>query len=511
MALRVADLLADRELGLELVAGGRGLEERGLIRWAHISELPDPTPWLEGGEVLLLTGLGVRDREDLQRSLVAGLDRCGCAGIGFGVGIWVDAVPPALIAECDERRLPLFTVPYETPFLAVTKKVSQAIAADHYAALRSAVDLHRAMLAAVVGGRGVEAVLGTAAAAMPDFAALVLDAYGQLLARHDPSGVARDLDHATLWRTIVPHPPPYRFTEQAGGLAVTGSAIRVGDEVEAILLLVGGRPLREQETLLLEQAVAGITLELARGASAREVRRTRLEDLLSDAEQPSGHHPLERGLERLGFALERGYHVLCLRLPRHVSERALCALAEDVLAAEGPPLVARAAGHVYCVVQPGDSDAGERLANMARARLWRGLRVGRSRPVAHLSDLGPALREAAAAAAHAGGDGVQDITALGMAGLISALRSDPISSAFLSQVLGPILAHDAREPATLISTLRAYLRHGCRPGPAAAELRVHRHTLAYRLDRIRELTGRDPRDGTNLLEFGLALELLQSS
>ncbi len=36
---------------------------------------------------------------------------------------------------------------------------------------------------------------------------------------------------------------------------------------------------------------------------------------------------------------------------------------------------------------------------------------------------------------------------------------------------------------------------------------MHRHTLAYRLDRIRDLTGRDPRSGEHLLEFGLALEL----
>ena len=60
----------------------------------------------------------------------------------------------------------------------------------------------------------------------------------------------------------------------------------------------------------------------------------------------------------------------------------------------------------------------------------------------------------------------------------------------------------------MIASLRAYLEHGCRPGPAAAELRIHRHTLAYRLDRITALTGRDPRDGAHLVSYGVALELL---
>ena len=60
-----------------------------------------------------------------------------------------------------------------------------------------------------------------------------------------------------------------------------------------------------------------------------------------------------------------------------------------------------------------------------------------------------------------------------------------------------------------MSTLAAYLRHGCRPGPAAKELSIHRHTLSYRLERIAELTGRDPRDGDHLLAFTLALALAE--
>ena len=45
------------ELELQVVAGAAGLDRA--VRWVHISELADPTPWLSGGEVLLTTGLGV--------------------------------------------------------------------------------------------------------------------------------------------------------------------------------------------------------------------------------------------------------------------------------------------------------------------------------------------------------------------------------------------------------------------------------------------------------------------
>ena len=46
-----------RELELEIAAGEAGLDRA--VRWVHISELADPTPWLSGGELLLTTGLGL--------------------------------------------------------------------------------------------------------------------------------------------------------------------------------------------------------------------------------------------------------------------------------------------------------------------------------------------------------------------------------------------------------------------------------------------------------------------
>ena len=51
--LTVRGLVA--EMGLALAAGEAGADAP--VRWVHISELPDPTPWLSGGELLLTTGI----------------------------------------------------------------------------------------------------------------------------------------------------------------------------------------------------------------------------------------------------------------------------------------------------------------------------------------------------------------------------------------------------------------------------------------------------------------------
>ena len=55
------------EMGLALAAGEEGADAP--VRWVHISELPDPTPWLSGGELLLTTGIQL-DSEQRQREFV---------------------------------------------------------------------------------------------------------------------------------------------------------------------------------------------------------------------------------------------------------------------------------------------------------------------------------------------------------------------------------------------------------------------------------------------------------
>jgi purine catabolism regulator len=464
---------------------------------------------LEGGEVLLTTGLGVRSSAELQRKLIAGLDQRGCAAVGFGLGVVLDAVPEAMVDEADRRQLPLFTVPYEVPFIAVAKRVSHHVAAEHYATLRAAVDLHRQVLAAVISGGGVSGVVQTVARQLPDHACLVFDYYGKLLASEGVgAGAVTSAGAAAIWADISAAAQlRERFEVPTGGRLAFGSPVRVGDEVEAVFVLLGDRPLLEHEALLLEQGLAGVGLEMARGLSVRESHRARVDQILDEvaAARLSGPE-LERRLEHLGFDATLDYRAMVLPRPPSVSARGLCALAEDVLAVDGSPLVGRRDDAVLAIVQPDNSDAPQRLVAAGASRGWR-LTVGCSRGRRDVTELAAALREATVAAA-SGGPGIADVADLGLAGLLAGLDEEHGASAFVETVLGPVLGHDRRESTALVDTLRRYLEHGCRPGPAAEQLRIHRHTLAYRLDRIRDLTGKDPRSGEHLLEFALALELL---
>src|SRR3954471_23174072 len=183
--LTVGSLVSD--CGLELIAGEEGSERP--IRWVHISELEDPTPWLSGGELLLTTGIQLSSPARQRRFCDRLADR-DVAGLGLGTGFEHKHVPKALVDEASERGLPLFEVPYEMPFIAITERAFARLVNEQYAVLERGARVHEKLERLVVEGRGLDAVLGSLASAAGG-TAIVQDPGGRELARQPAKGGPR--------------------------------------------------------------------------------------------------------------------------------------------------------------------------------------------------------------------------------------------------------------------------------------------------------------------------------
>src|SRR3982751_4495492 len=94
------------ELGLKVAAGGDVAAEHE-IRWVHMTELVDPTPWLSGGELLMTTGIRLENAEK-QRKFIRLIAGAGVTGLGFGTGFDHAKIPKALIAEANAADFPVF-------------------------------------------------------------------------------------------------------------------------------------------------------------------------------------------------------------------------------------------------------------------------------------------------------------------------------------------------------------------------------------------------------------------
>src|SRR3954462_8976867 len=290
--LTVREVLGD--LDVEVLAGEANLDVP--VRWVHISELRDPTPWLSGGELLLTTGLAL-DTPKRQRDFIATLADHGLAGVGLGTGFTHETVPPALVEAAAERGFPLFEVPYELPFIALTEQAFTRLVNEQYALLQRSIAAQERLQRIVLGERGLEAIVG-ALANLIGGAALVFDGRGELQAqrpfrRELPADVVTALGHELRERArrgdgrgFAPSnadlaPGALALPVASGELPRSASGAASGLPAAWLVAFKDSGGLAEIDRLILHQAVTVVALELLRRRVADSTERRLAGDVLS--------------------------------------------------------------------------------------------------------------------------------------------------------------------------------------------------------------------------------------
>ncbi|NUP02423.1 MAG: PucR family transcriptional regulator [Nonomuraea sp.] len=477
-----------RRMGLRPLAGaGAPGALDAVVRWVAVSELEDPTPFLEGSELLLTTG--IRLEGDFS-GYVARLVARGVAGLGFGVGLSHEHVPGALAAAADEAGLPLFEVPRETPFIAIGKVVSELLAAEQYDEITRAFAAQGRLTRAALRPEGMHAVVDRVAKEIDGWAAL-LDETGEV--RHATRGA--DVAVVTTELTRLRTPSTARGVE--GGERMPASLALSGPDEHVVIQPLGGgprprgffavgahRPFSPVTHTVINAAGSLLTLAMEQGRSQREAgRRLRsavLELLLGGAE--------ERARAVLGPLGDRlpAEPLVVLAAPAGTLE----ALEPHGFAAL---LDTGRDGQVVVVL------VAEEMADKVAREVDGPVGVGS--PCGY-DGLRGGLDQARRALAHSTGGAVRFAELAGQ-GLLGLLDAETLR-AFSATLLAPLTAYGSR--ADLVESLRAYLDSNGHWDAAAQRLGIHRHTLRYRMRRVAELLGRDLDDPGVRAELWLALE-----
>ncbi len=510
----VGSLVAD--CGRELVAGEAAADRE--LRWVHISELEDPTPWLSGGELLLTTGIPLRTPAR-QRRFVALLADRGVAALGFGTGFDHKRLPKAVVEEARERELPLFEVPYEMPFIAITERAAAALVNEQYDVLERGTRVHEQLERLVIEGRGLEEITDSIAGAIGG-AALVQDRSGVELARHPARGgpdegatraLAEELADRQAAGTMTPATPSHpSLGDRALSVPVPGR--RGGAPVAWLTVVSDHAQLGAFERLCARQAAIVVGLELMRERVVRETERRLAGDLLADAlGERLDSDELRGRLRPFGIGAEAAVLVFELDDPAAAETTLEVALSE----AGAPALVATSAvagRPLLCaVVDAGSADPVEiaRQGREALASSHGRVRAAASRAVG-VGSLRRAFHEARCALeATSLADGKAPEVAshrdLGAFTLLLALQDDDALRLYSDGLLDPIERTEGEYGGELLRSLEAFIANNGNWERAARQLYCHRHTLRYRIRKIEELTGRDLGRATDRIEFWLAL------
>jgi DNA-binding PucR family transcriptional regulator len=512
--LTLRDLLSD--VAVRAVSGGDEFDVP--VRWVHISELEDPTPFLSGGELLLTTGMALTD-EATQRAYVARLAEHGLAGLGLGTGFAHDTLPPALVQAAAEHDFPLFEVPYELPFIALTEKAFTHLVNEQYAVLRRALAAHERLERIVLSEQGLDGV-ATALSALIGGPALIFDGRGEELASSGAEpGVAAEAGAELRERTRGGARRGFAPGGELEGRALALPVVRAGGEegVPQAWLVAAKRSggLTEFDRLTLHQAVTIIALELLRKRMADDTERRLAGDVLTAL--VSGElagADLARRLEPFGLGERAGMVVLAP--PRQVKAAVEDALSRAVRDEAGAGLVAGTGRFSCALIAPpkGGDEELFALAERVRLRVTRDAGAeliagaGRAAPAA---DARRTFHEARCAleARELAGNGAPGPVAtyhdLGSFQLLLSLQDDEALRLFCDSILAPIEDGEGAYGGELMRSLEAFIECNGQWERAARQLYCHRHTLRYRIRRVEELTGRSLDSARDRIDFWLAL------
>jgi hypothetical protein len=354
------------------------------------------------------------------------------------------------------------------------------------------------MVDAVLAGDGLDAVATLAADAAGGAVAIVLPAVGTAFAGAGAErrlGAVRRFVAARLAGQPGALPPGYVAD------AAVGSD---GGQLGAVVLLDDGRPpATGADAVLRLAAVASLALAAVRDAAGDGPRAAGV--LLDDLRRaPLEAEALVARARRLGVDLAAG--AVALRVAARATHGPRVAAVVDDIAPGG--LVVRR-GEAVDALLPGERAGAEERARAIVARLSSHAAVGFASHEPSPGRLHDALREAdlALALVRAGEATPADAAAGAWQLLVRLAVSDPAALRRLRDTsVGPALAHDATHGSDLVGTFRTYLAEGANMNAAAAAIPSHRHTVAYRLERLRELTGLHPARADDRERLGLGVK-----
>ncbi|MEH6993904.1 PucR family transcriptional regulator ligand-binding domain-containing protein [Neobacillus drentensis] len=156
--LTVKDLFAIKAIdGLKIVAGETGINNE--ITIVNIIENPEAFDWLSPNELLLSTGYIFKDNEELQNRIIKELSEINCAGLVIKMKRYFDKLPQNMIDQANKLGLPLLELPFEYTLSRVISIINEKASGRYDLLNRKTLDIHNLFFRITLEGGGIDRVL----------------------------------------------------------------------------------------------------------------------------------------------------------------------------------------------------------------------------------------------------------------------------------------------------------------------------------------------------------------
>ncbi|MEY2246731.1 PucR family transcriptional regulator [Streptomyces sp. BF23-18] len=354
--------------------------------------------------------------------------------------------------------------------------------------------VHTLMADVAASGGGEEAIT-RALHRLTGLPALVEDRFGRLRSWTGPG-----------CPDPYPEPDPVRQDETLHAVARQAGPVRVKDrlitlvrphgEILGVLALVDARNEADEHTVLaLEHAAAWLAPELAHLRNLAEVElrlhRALVDDLLAGTAEASAY----ARSEAVGHDLHRSHYIVVVQWPNRTADDSFAQTVGRAASGVGMrSLLTRRSDHVVLVAD--DRPHARALYEaLARETGTRSGTIGVSAPCDSLDDIPHHYEEAQRAMEvrrHSRERyGTTFFDELGLYRILGPGNDYRELETFVQEWLGPLIDYDSRHHTAMVETLSRYFDCGGNYDETADSLAIHRSTLRYRLQRIRDISGND--------------------
>lgn len=528
---------------MRILAGAGGKDNR--IASVNIMDNPDTVQWLKPDELILTTGYLFLDDKRLRERIVAELSGRGCAGMGFVLGRYFDEPPPEMLRQADQLGFPVFSIPYEASLAEIGWRVYQRIFEEGMSETERLAAMQRrfsegalreqgvgGMIADVVAATGCPVLVLDEELGLVGYDAAGFSGMGKVFQLNEGAQVfSRHVARSIAETARKQRPAHLRQTMPHDGDILELVVFPIYDEANVLgylCLAETGKQLDPADHQFVQSALPMLAIQLIRRMIHGRARIDTRQEFLRFVMSPNPRTPaeLKAQCELYGFDYRRRRVCVLLRLGdfNNRNQKQRKALSEIAYTVAGELLGKAHPDHFILPFQDSlilflffrdeaaDADAdvpalAERHAGAIAGHLSR-MEIPALSGISKCYNGAETIRlclDQALEAVRLGreldpGEGIYQYRRYQFPHILAEALTHRQARELHGETMGRLEKHDRETGQELAAAMRAFIDNRLNLGAAAEKLSLHRNTLTSRLEKIREVLGRDPRDMQVCLE-----------
>lgn len=490
--------------GTEVVAGSAGLGRQ--VNWVATLRATLPAfAELRGGELALLS-VEAALALDSRLNLATLVRRLGSAPVPVAGVVALGDIRPEDVAAAEEVRLPLLKLPEGADLRDVEREITRLVTDYEAQFERRSAQLYDLLTQRSLAGQGV-----------PGLLEVLAERTGQSVACFAPNGELRAQRGRGSARVALQALRPngrgmMTLLNQQIWVEPIGSA-----DAPSGYLAIAGATLDDWDREAAQRGAAALALELAKEQAVQAAEERLRGDFVAGIlfGQPGDvTAAMQRGQE-LGYNLAAPHVAMIVTVEDAspaVLARLSAALQTELARRNVSAPISRRESSILCMLPVVGATRARDLVEQVRERLsgaFPRLVLALGTPASGLNEWRRSVEEAEQALLLGrqlfGTGRVLAFSDLGVYRLLVRLRETPELWTFYRETLSRLADYDHRQGAELLKTLEAYFNHLGNLRATSEALHVHRNTLLYRLERIKEISGMDLDNAEEHFALWLAL------